>query len=182
MGEIAARIDSRAHLGAGGAGWQSNGVAFSNASGLLGLSSNAVTNYMVVEDGGAPRTHVTILPNGFVFLNSTTGINPFSPGTTPLFTVPAGLRFQCKSLFVRSVASSGVSVPCRAGAGIGGGAEVYQDQSLAGLTSAGLVYRFPTGGGSRILVASEVFGFTVSLPPTGTSQTLQVEAYGRLFE
>jgi hypothetical protein len=181
MSDIAGRVADRAHLGPGGAGWQANGSAFSNATGRLNLITNPVAGYRVSEDAGSLRSLVTVLPNGLIFLQSVGAINPFVPATTVFFNVPSGLNLQVKSFFVRCTAAVGVSAPCRAGVGINGGVEIYQDQSLVGLTASGLTYRFPTGGSSAIVPQSQQFTFTVSVQPTGTSQTLQVEAYGRLF-
>lgn len=180
--DIAGRVADKAQLGPGGAGWQTNGSAFSNATGRLNLLTNPVAAYRVTEDAGNLRSRITVLPNGLIHLQSVGAINAFTLASTPIFTVPAGLNFQCKSFFVRCTAAVGISAPCRAGVGISGGTEVYQDQSLIGLTAAGLTYRFPTGGNTVILTAGQAFDFTVSLAPTGTSQTVQVEAYGRLFE
>lgn len=179
--DIAGRVADKAQLGPGGAGWQANGAAFSNATGRLNLVTNPVAGYRVSEDAGSLRSLITILPNGLIHLQSVGAIDPFTPATTVLFSVPTGLKLQVKSFFVRCTAAAGVTAPCRAGVGINGGVEVYQDQSLVGLTASGLTYRFPTGGNSAIVPASQQFTFTVSLAPTGTSQVLQAEAYGRLF-
>ena len=182
MSDIAGRVADKSYLGSGGAGWQVNDGAFSNATGRLNLLTNPVAGYRVTEDDPNQRNRVTILPNGLIFLQAVGAINPFVPATTALFSVPTGLKFQCKSFFVRCTAATAVSAPARAGVGISGGDEVYQDQSLIGLTAPSLTYRFPTGGKTVILTAGQSLGFTVSLAPTGTSQTFQVEAYGRLFE
>jgi hypothetical protein len=143
-----------------------------------------VTGFRVTPEGAAQRNKVTVLPNGLIHLQTVGGINPFlaTPQTVNLFSVPTGLNFQCKAFFVRCTAAVGVTVAARAGVGISGGSEVYQDQSLMGLTASGLVFRFPSGGNTVILTAGQSFDFTISVIPTGTSQTLQVEAFGRLFE
>lgn len=180
MAEIVTRTPSRAHLEPGGAGWRVNGSAFSNPAGKLNLVTSPAASYLVTQEAPAQRNKITVLPNGLILL-ATVAVDPFVDTTVNLLTVPSGLNFQAKALHVRCTAAVGITSPASAGAGIAGGTEVYQDQAMSGLDAAGLVYRFPTGGASVILTAGQVFAFTVSAPPTGTSQTLEVQAYGRLF-
>lgn len=182
MADIVRRVADRAHIGPGGPGWNTNEVAFSNPTGRLNLVTSPVMGFKVEADAPNSRNKITLLPNGFVLLDTTAAINALAPATTALITVPAGFKFQCKALFARCTAATSVTAPARAGAGIGTGDEVFQDQLMTGLISAGLTYRFPTGGSSRIVLAGQSFGFTISLGASGTSQTLEVQAYGRLFE
>jgi hypothetical protein len=182
MTDIVRRVADRAHIGPGGPGWNTNEAAFSNPTGRLNLITNPTMAFKVESDAPSSRNKITLLPNGFILIDTTAAINALVPATTALFTVPTGFSFQCKAFFARCTAAVGINNPAHAGVGIGSGDEVFQDQDMIGLISAGLTYRFPTGGNSQIVLAGQSLGFTISDGASGTSQTLEVQAYGRLFE
>ena len=182
MADVVRRVADKTHIGPGGPGWHVNDAPFSNPTGRLNLITNPAIAFKVESDAPSSRNKITLLPNGMILIDTTAAIDALVATTTALFTVPALLNFQVKALFARCTAAVAITTPARAGVGIGTGTEVFQDQLMSGLAAAGLAYRFPTGGNSQIVLAGQSLGFTISLAAAGTSQLLEVQVYGRLFE
>lgn len=182
MTNILSRISSKAHLGASGVGWTINGFSFSNPAGTLNLRTTPTCAYEVTTPA-VTRNAVRILPEGGYLLDVTAAIDAkTAPLTTPLYTVPTGLNLEVKGLYLRCTAAVAITGPASGSAGEGASANnVYQNQILTGLDTAGLVFRFPPGGVHAVLTAGQIFGVRISVAAVGTSQTLEAQLYGRLF-
>lgn len=182
MTNILGRVDSESHLGSAGVGWTINGYSVSNPAGTLNLLTTPTSDYLIGSGGG--RNSIQLLPEGDYLLDVQASIDAkAAPLTTQLYTVPGGLSLEVKALYLRCTAAAGITVAASASAGEGASANnVYGNQILTGLTTAGLAWCFPPGGTKVILTAGQAFGVRISVAATGTSQSLEAQLYGRLFE
>jgi hypothetical protein len=184
---IAGRVADKAHLDSRGSGWEIDGNFYSNPSAAINMLSGAVMDYKVEEFALARRNVIRFLPAGPVLMATVAGINPLSLGATNLLQVPSGLSLQVMAVFLRCTAASGITSVAAAGVGSGATAStvsdnVYQSQSLTGLNAAGLVWRFPSGGVKVRLTAGQFLNVSIDQVAVGASQTLEAQAYARVYE
>ena len=165
-----------------GVGFQIDGGAASNPRGNVNFVTTPGVSYAVADDAPNNRNNVTISLSGWGVLASVGGIDAFTVANTVLFTVPAGFSAQIEAVVLRCTAAVAVSAPADAGVGVSPStSDVFAIQTLTGLVTTGLAYRFPPGGLATIAAAGSDVQLRINVAATGTSQILAADVIGRLF-
>jgi len=165
-----------------GIGFQVDGNPVATPRDTINLVTTPGVSYGVVDDAPDLRNNVTISLSGWGVLASVSGIDAFAVATTALFTVPAGFSAQIEAVVLRCTAATAVATPADAGVGVAPATgDIFAIQTLTGLVTAGLAYRFPPGGIGMIAAATDVVQLRIDAVATGTSQILAADVIGRLF-
>lgn len=179
MSDAIGRVSAKSYLvDRAGPGWQQDGVNSGNAADTINFVSTPTFTFDVTQQ--ASKTVIQALPDGLVALAEVGSINALATGFTTLVTIPAGMSLQVVAVHLRCTAAVAITVEASARVVLPGG-DVYPNQILTGLDTAGLVYRFPSGGVKVVGAAAELLRLEIVTGATGTSQTLSAQVYGRFY-